>query len=407
VLVGEPDLVDRTVEALAAMAWEVPVLASEGMASGAAKSLVDGRAKGAYAIAGSTPKTPDGPPRLLLDALDAGPNPGAPVLPRVLAAWTAADLLFEAGVGVKPGKDAELLSALRRQRHGPEEEGATVLDVTGRASLWKWRLWHPTSRGLAAVDPQWLPSSDYGALFRQRSPDRFRAEPDTKVVWVTFGHEKSKPPRTIERDMADLHLGTRGYEGDLDTQVLDELMARTLSKLNRLFLRNDDGSAVPGVSWAISFTATKPDAKSGAWEMVIAGDDAEAGGRAWPGAGRCEVYATFLKRTIFLKDALEPRMSQEDKAQLDGTYVKAPYPLQHLRMDQIRALVDGYAGAFALTGAHEVGHLASLEHDTSDPRSLMNVEEGAGLRETHAIFVPPHAALLDRVLGRVKPPRER
>ena len=32
----------------------------------------------------------------------------------------------------------------------------------------------------------------------------------------------------------------------------------------------------------------------------------------------------------------------------------------------------------------------------------MNVVEGAGLRETHVWFVPPHAALLERVLGRWK-----
>ena len=34
----------------------------------------------------------------------------------------------------------------------------------------------------------------------------------------------------------------------------------------------------------------------------------------------------------------------------------------------------------------------------------MNVEEGAGLRETQVWFVPPHQAILDRALGRVKEP---
>ena len=53
-----------------------------------------------------------------------------------------------------------------------------------------------------------------------------------------------------------------------------------------------------------------------------------------------------------------------------------------------------------MRGPIQIGHLASLDHDQSDPRSLMNVAEGAGLRETHAFFIPAHAAILDRVLGR-------
>ena len=64
------------------------------------------------------------------------------------------------------------------------------------------------------------------------------------------------------------------------------------------------------------------------------------------------------------------------------------------------------AGSFALTGAHEIGHLAGLGHDTADPRSIMNVTEGAGLRETQAFFIPSHAEVLERVLGRWKEPKK-
>ena len=53
---------------------------------------------------------------------------------------------------------------------------------------------------------------------------------------------------------------------------------------------------------------------------------------------------------------------------------------KEVRFRQIRALVDGYAGACALTGAHELGHLAGLGHDETDARSIMNVAEG-GLQE--------------------------
>lgn len=140
--------------------------------------------------------------------------------------------------------------------------------------------------------------------------------------------------------------------------------------------------------------------------MVCAGDDAEAGGRAFPGEGRAEVYATFLRRTIFQTGALTPRVDHDDLAWVNGTHLWKGVKLEHLRADQIRALVDGYAGAFALTGAHELGHLAGLGHDTSDERSIMNVNEGAGLRETAAFFIPSHATVIERLIGRTPAPKE-
>ena len=226
------------------------------------------------------------------------------------------------------------------------------------------------------------------------------------MVWLTFGDEKSRPPRTIEKDLALLHLGTRGYEGNLDEMVKEELMARALGKLNKLFLKNADGTFIPGVSFDISFTATKPEGMKNPelWEAVVAGDDPDAGGRAWPGEGHCEIYATFLRRTLFQAGALEPALSYEDKPYLDDSLPWKGERLEHLRADKLRALIDGYAGSFALTGAHELGHVAGLQHDTTDPRSIMNVVEGAGLRETQVWFVPPHAALLEKVLGRWKGP---
>jgi hypothetical protein len=152
----------------------------------------------------------------------------------------------------------------------------------------------------------------------------------------------------------------------------------------------------------VSFTAEKPKGKANDhWTMVIAGDDPDAGGRAFPGEARCEVYATMLKRTIFLANRLEPRLAQEDRPYLNNTYLRgAPYRLMHARADQIRALIDGYAGSFALTGAHEVGHMAGLGHDVADPRSIMNVNEGVGLKETQAWFIPGHQEILERTLGR-------
>ena len=47
---------------------------------------------------------------------------------------------------------------------------------------------------------------------------------------------------------------------------------------------------------------------------------------------------------------------------------------------------------------------AGLGHDQTDPRSIMNVVEGVGLRETQAFFIPAHAAAIEKVVGRWREP---
>jgi hypothetical protein len=193
----------------------------------------------------------------------------------------------------------------------------------------------------------------------------------------------------------------------MDQWVLDELMVRTLGKINRLFLKNDDGTFIPGVSFGISFTTEKP-AKLKPhefWTGVIAGDHPDAGGVAYPGEARVEICCTFMMRTIFKPNALVPPLSEEDRRFFDGRYKWGSNAADNLRWKQIRALIDAYAGSFGLTGAHEFGHVAGLGHDTTDPRSIMNVVEGGGLRETSAFFIPQHVEVLEKVLGRYKAPK--
>lgn len=413
VVLGEADLVDAVVGA----GLDVPLLGGAGTLSSASTAAAEGRAAGALFAVGTPQRTLDGAPRPLYDAVEATTPPGRPVTvwPRSVGAYTAVDLLLEAlaalpapAKGRKAPADAALLAAVRDRRYGPDESRTPVFDVAGRAALWRWGAATGADGGVKPVDPGFLGNDAFGPFLGLRSPSLYRAEPGTKVVWVTFGDAASKPPRTIEKDLGELGLGTRGYEGSLDGMVLDELLARALGKLNRLFLRNEDGTPIPGVSFQVSFTTTFPaDRKpSEVWTMVVAGDDAEAGGRAFPGEGRCEVYATFLRRTIFQAGALTPRLDHDDLAWVNGTHLWKGVKLEHLRADQVRALVDGYAGAFALTGAHEVGHLAGLGHDTTDERSIMNVTEGAGLRETAAFFIPGHAAVIERLVGRTPVPKE-
>lgn len=410
VLVGEPDLLDGVAEALAVMKWEVPVYASDGMLSRAAVSVHDGRLRRVNFLEG-LPQWFGGEPPVklpeipapLLEANGDAHGRQAPVYARSVQAYTALHWVGRGAEAVKSLRAADLLAGTRAVAYDAAEANMPVIDETGRAALYHWYLWRVGEKGPERVNPLYLPQEGRGQLFRMLLPERFKGEPDTKIVWLTFGDENSKLPRTIERDMGEMGLGSRGYEGDMDQWLLDELMARTLSKLNRLFLRNLDGTAIPGVSYAISFTAEKPEGLKNHeyWKGVIAGDDTVAGGRAWPGEGRVEIYSTYMWRTDakFHDAALKPKMNREDKPYLDMTYPWGESKDRNERSDRIRALVDGYASFFALTGAHEFGHVAGLGHDTESGRSIMNVVEGAGIRETNAWFIPGHRKVLERVLG--------
>jgi hypothetical protein len=184
--------------------------------------------------------------------------------------------------------------------------------------------------------------------------------------------------------------------------VLDDLLGRVLSKLNVLFDRNPDGTSIPGVSYAISFCAEPPPKevkRSRIWNMPIGGDDPVAGGRA--SGITAWVFSTFIQRTMYLKHKLEPPMTAADREHMTGRYVWDSELDGNLRNGSVRSLVDGFSQAMGLTGAHESGHLAGCGHDTEIPRSIMNVEEGAGLEFDWAQWTPAHIRIVEKRLGRV------
>ncbi len=403
VLVGEPDLVDGVADALAALRWDVPVFCVDGMLSRAATAAHDGRLRRGNFVAGLPQWAGSDPPDALVAAHRIAPGESA-LYPRTVKGYLAGEWVARGALAARLLRGPELLEAVRAVAYDGTEANMPVIDETGRAALYHWHLWRTTGKGPVRIKPTFLPQEGFGPLLRMQLAAKYQAEPGTKVVWLTFGDEKSRQPRTIEKDMAVMGLGTRGYEGNMDEWLLDELMARTLGKLNRLFLRNYDGTPIPGVSYAISFTAEKPEGLKNHeyWKGVIAGDDQVAGGRAWPGEGRVEIYSTYMHRTdaAFRSALLKPAMNREDRQYMDGTYSWGTTQEQNFRADRIRCLVDGYASFFALTGAHEFGHVAGLGHDEESGRSIMNVVEGAGIRETNAWFIPKHAAVLERVLGR-------
>jgi ABC-type branched-subunit amino acid transport system substrate-binding protein len=407
VLVGEPDLVDTTVAALDAAKWDVPLFVDDGMVSLAAHALyrvnASERLKGTFLLQGYPRFAQEAPPELVA-AATPDPEGSKSVMARTLRAFTTTRLFFQAVAGwTKKPKLDEIVTALLGLQYGSEENDRPLLDETHRSARNAWLPWKIGTLGPEADVPTYFLDPDMGPALRVRSPSLYDATvPGTKVVWISYGDAYSKAARSIENDLKDLGLITYGYDGEMDRWVLDELMARALGKINRLFLKHEDGTFIPGVSFAISFTTVKPAElkESDYWRAVIAGDDSAAGGRAWPGEGRCEIYSTFMKRTIYLPKALKPPMRGEDKPYLSGKYVWGTSTEENLRIKLIRALIDGYAGSFALTGAHELGHIAGLGHDTESPRSIMNVAEGAGLAETSACWIPSHVETLEKSIGR-------
>lgn len=234
-------------------------------------------------------------------------------------------------------------------------------------------------RGTQGTEKQ--PDTDFGEPLGSRRTRQFEVEPGTQWVICDWG----LPGRqTIDDDLAQLGLSTQGEHPLIDRIVKDELMARILSITSTKFGRNPDGTAVPGKSIKISFSTFAPEKKRRIWPAHFAGDDSSAGGRAY--GTYCEIYTSFIRRTIFQEHALRPALSETDLQYLDGTYVFGTDSLLDKRSELIKALINGYAGAMALTTAHEVGHLCGLGHITDDPTGIMNVNEGAGLDYRDANF---------------------
>ncbi len=405
VLVGEPDLADAAADALAAAGWRVPVLASAGVLSGAAASLRDGRLKDATLLA-ALPQRVLEPPKSLASAHGRA-HPGELPGPRTVLGWMAGDLVLAAAETAKPPREAGLTAALREQRYGMGEAGTTVFDETGRATLFRFAPWRVGEKGPEACNPKFLPQADAGPLLGMRPPSRAAPATPGKVVWITFGDEKSRDPRSIEADLAVLGLAAGGAPGDAERAVEDELLARTLGKLNVLFLKEYDGTPVPGVSFDISFTAERPaDLEKGRlWTALVAGvgPPARKGGSHYPGEGSISIHSSWLTRNLpsLARGRVFPPLGAGDLPYLRGAYPWAETVEENQRSDGIRSLVDALAGAFAMKGAKELGQLAGLALDRGpDIRSVMNVDGGEGLRETQLHFTAKDAKALERTLGR-------
>ncbi len=431
-LIGEPDLVDRTADAMKEISWEVPLFCADGMLSRAAVSLRDGRVRKAnflFGVPARAQTKAELPPDVsrfqtpvdgMLSALARRLPEGTPVYSRTRIGWFAAWMVLQAAESVKRPSGSELIAGIRALGYTHEEEwGRPYLDEAGRAALYQWFAWTMGEKGPEPIKASYLPTRDIGPMLRSKRVadwDRVEINEETQVVWLTFGEKepkvKSENARTIEEDLAALGLNSSGYEAEMDPWLLEELQTRTLGKLNRAFLKNYDGTFVPGVSWNIHFTFTKPEKRKGPqpWTGLIAGemnwDKAKNEPKADDPGGMASgnlvhIYSRWMRYHMAIRDKkLKPRMNREDRKYMDGTYSWGTSWEENFRGDSIRAVLDGYADGFALTGAHELGHVCGCNHDTESKRSIMNVVDGVGIRTTQACWIPMHVKALDTALGR-------
>lgn len=328
----------------------------------------------------------------------------ADLTPAAARGFVAAAALIDAVIAAAK---RPAIASLREVEDGAGGTQARLFDGTGCVDRWRSATWTTSPEGVVApVKASYLPESANGAFLGNGLIRRYRAAEGETCVKVGFGGGDGRPERTIETDLQRLGLG-KG-RGKADEMAREQIVARTCSKLSRVWGRSYDGSARPALSFKIAFVAEGTDTKgaSAVWDAVIAGDgpDGMHGGQAFLKQLRAQALSTYLLRTATLlqKARLNPPLSDADIVYLDGTYAWNTTGEGNLRADCIRALIDGVASTFCMKLSKEIGHLAGLGVDHSgDATSVMVAQGGEGVSDEFARFPPAFARVLDRTLGRV------
>jgi ABC-type branched-subunit amino acid transport system substrate-binding protein len=397
---GGPEGAERLLAAVNAAELKIPVLLGQGLVTRAVPTFYEGKAPQGWAVE----------PAFFEDFQEVGPDARSIVedaaaaaemrlLPAAVRGYRVMDAVVAAATAAGTANPKAFVPHLRRVGR-KKVHNKTVFEQWGHAGMLRMVAWRsakvrddPPCHRLRHTQ---RPMMGVGVVgFYPTS--RFKWQPGTQYVHCTWGEDAK---RTIEKDLKILGLHTDGYEADLEKRILDDLMGRIISKVNRLFRRNPDGSAIPGVSYNISLTTEPPPdkVKTGPiWHATFAGDHPNTGGMA--SGNVANIFTTFIQRTMYADKALKPALSASDRPYLIGRYKWNTSVDANLREGLLRALVDGYSQAMALTCAHELGHVAGCGHDTLTPLSIMNVEAGAGLEFSWAVWIASHQKLLTSRLG--------
>ncbi|MSR74625.1 MAG: hypothetical protein EXS14_04025 [Planctomycetes bacterium] len=316
---------------------------------------------------------------------------------RALAAFDAVVSVYGAGVVKSQESGGALRPGVWLRSRGSDARRLLHAPVWLESGTWK-ALYPFDATRPAPVQAGYDPVRGFGSLSRW-STLRFTPRAGTTAAVFHYGAADN---RTIDDDLLRLKLSTGGRLPLLDHLVREKLMARLLSVTAEKYLHESDGAPVPGRSFAISVCSRKP-AKMPTkriWPCSVAGDDPGAGGRAF--GSHCEIYSSFIRRTIFeQRELLERPVDALDLAMLTGIHEETGPYVTGTRRDVLYRLIEGFSGSMGLTAAHEIGHLAGLGHDEDDPCGIMNVKEGGGISHNDGHFTPTNEATLDKTLGRV------
>jgi ABC-type branched-subunit amino acid transport system substrate-binding protein len=337
------------------------------------------------------------------DVVAKHPLKSGALTPCTVRGFVATAALIEASLNA--GKKG-VVAALRELHAGGGATEAPLFDPTGSVDRWRWAMWAATVESPAApVKPAYLPDASEGLFLGGHPGARYRVTQGATCVHVGYGGGDG-PPRTIEADLAT--IGLSGADEKANAMVRDQILARTCSKLSRVWCRHYDGSAKPAYSFRIAFVpeSTPAAGASAVWEASIAGDgpDGLHGGQNFPKEHRAQALSTYLLRNASLlqKAKLTPPLAATDVQFLDNSYAWNASAEGNTRSDRIRALIDGVASTYCMKLSKEIGHLAGLDVDHSgDPRSIMVAKGGEGTSDEFGYFPPAYAKILEKTLGRV------
>ncbi len=384
----------RFVKTLAASGWRPKLFFADGARDESLLALGREALEGCVFLDGPDPELHGRLGERLIDDLERADQPLDVVTVR---AYEGVRRLLGAMVKAAATKLKKVWAALEPEIPAPGTLGTISFEHHGAIRMLPMTFWRVKDGAYEMWPRGLLPTEGCGPPIGFGRPKTATYNTKGKLGFLTYGEGEK---RTIEQDLYECGLITKGKESDLDKIVLEEVMNRAIRIANRLFRREADGSPIPGWSWGMAFTTAPPgdDVKRGAiWLARIAGDHEAAGGQAF--GTWVAVYSTFLKRTMYAARKLDPPISAKDRHLLDGTYRWGEDRSANFRADKIRCLMDGFASAIGLTLSHEYGHLCGCGHDTEHPTSIMNVVAGAGASWEDAVWIPRHQRNVTTTLG--------